>query len=766
MSLVNNSFSEITTTLVKQTNIALEAMVQMNNSLTTENADVVIQVEGLDPITGDPSIYNYTIPAYPYILDQLQRISNSVDAFVSGEGVVLLNDGTYRDVKTIPLAIPPSQITGISAPTKFYSKNNWFFENLLFPQTFIRFDLKGKIDDRSDRVEMKRVIFDNFDDTETQWFIDNFVGAKYNYSDAITFLNNNNKQYWIDDETVFLPIKTNKYTGDFLILDTQIIDTNNWYYLNTINYGLVSDTSTVKNVELKVGDQIRYKEQSLFAISEIEITEKRIRITPLVGASNPTINSSFSIYSTPFEEKWTDFGVGYNECNILFIKGINDDYNLLGDEWSQSISFYTNDLTYENSVTGYESFYLSDVVDFGKQMEGQAKEKFVPAYFGVTPDAPTISSDQFGVNQVNTQLNAALDTEAIKNTQTQIESTKSLINSLKETLSQQKAELVELTDPAARSDLQSKINNNTNELSKQSIEYQSLVRSLSTVAYENDTVIGNAKYRVRGFFDIPSAKRLTDDINERPQEIVQFETAHRYLRLDGTGNPLNTYTYNDPSTGQPVTGTFTDWVIVPGASKKKVLDSSTGNYIWVNENIQDGQEVNINQVDIPIQKGEIVQMKLRSLSEAGWPSNPLKSSWSDTVDIPFPSNIQGSDQIVNILADSATEEEAIKFNQTLESAGLITHINDSVPNPGAGDGTYFKHQSKLLEVVVSSKNINGVLLQEYSSDLQAYLDDLANLYFVTLTRPSGGSGAAQKTITLQEVLQQIVEETPTIYDNL
>ena len=189
MSLVNNSFSAITTDLVKQTNIALEAMIQMNNTLTTQNDSVVIQVEGLDPVTGDPSTYNYTIPSYPFILDQLQRISNSVDVFVAGEGVVLLNDGTYRDVKTIPLAISPSQIVEVAAPTKFYSKNNWFFESLMFPQTYIRFDLKGKIDDRSDRVEMKRVIFDNFDDVETQWFKDNFVGVQYNYSDAITVLN-------------------------------------------------------------------------------------------------------------------------------------------------------------------------------------------------------------------------------------------------------------------------------------------------------------------------------------------------------------------------------------------------------------------------------------------------------------------------------------------------------------------------------------------------------------------------------------------------
>jgi hypothetical protein len=450
----------------------------------------------------------------------------------------------------------------------------------------------------------------------------------------------------------------------------------------------------------------------------------------------------------------------------LFIKGINDDYNLLGNAWSTSIAFYTNNLTFNDNVTNYETYYFQNVVDFGKEMEGQAKEKFIPAFFGVNPTTPTITADQFGVNQINTQINAALDTESVKTTQTQIENTKSIINSLKNTIAQQKAELVELTDVAERADLQSKIDNNTSQLSKQTVEYQSLVRSLSTVAYENDAVINNPKYRVRGFFEIPAPLKLTNDPQEKPQEIIQFDIAYRYLRVDGTGNPLNTYTYNDPSTGQPITGTFTDWIITQSPIKKKVYDSSTDSYKWVNENIQDGQEVNINQVDIPITKGEQVQLKVRSISEAGWPNNPRKSAWSDPVIVQFPSNLQGSDQVVNILADAADEETTIKLDETLNSAGLITHINDSVPNPNSADGTYFKHQSRFLEFTKSVKDIDGDVTSQSSIDLQAMLDNLPSNTYVTITKPSSGATSSTPFVTgtLQKLLQAIVETTGAIYD--
>ena len=72
--------------------------------------------------------------------------------------------------------------------------------------------------------------------------------------------------------------------------------------------------------------------------------------------------------------------------------------------------------------------YFNFVVDFGKQMEGQGKERAITAFHGIIPDAPSLSIDQFQVKQINTQLNSALDTEDIKSTQAQIESTKTIIN--------------------------------------------------------------------------------------------------------------------------------------------------------------------------------------------------------------------------------------------------------------------------------------------------------------------------------------------------
>ena len=751
MSKNTNSFAETVKNLVDSTNVALESVIAVNKSLTTQEDTVTVNIQTRNELTGDSSISTYSIPSYAKVLDKINAVYNTVDVFVKGQGMILLEDGTYRQISTQPIAIPPDKILGVAKPTKFKTKSNWFFESLLFPQLAVTFDLKNKIDDASDKVAIKKVIVNNVSETDTQWFLDNIVPNDLSYYDLITLLNTNNIKYWEDDEIQTLPLYTQPYTGYFIITNVNTINNKEWFYLDDIKYAQTTDTPLIKNMQLAVGDQLRYN-NSIWKIVAIEINEKRVQITPIVGMDYPSINNQFNIYTTPFSSKLVDIPIGYNECDCVFIKGVNENFNIIGNSWSNAISFWTNDLVLENGIDNLDVYYNNFVSDFGMQLEGQAKEKFIPAYFGVTPNAPVFSSANFGVTQINSQLNAALNTDSIRNTQIQIESTKTIINSLKNTIAQQKADLVEETRPAARLDLNNKISDNIKTLSSSTVEYQSLVRALSTAAYENSAIIANPKYRIRGFFDIPKGK--SNSTNEKLQEIVQFDIAYRYIKLDGTGNSLDTFNYTDPSTGQTINGVFTDWNIVQTTSKQKVLDKTSNTYVWTNPSISDGNEVNINQVDIPIQKGEKVQIKIRSISEAGWPHNPLKSEWSSITTIDFPANLESSDQIANILTGAQSEETAIKLEETLASVGVITHLSDNIPNPNQGDGTYFKHQTSNLAFNKKHKNLEGVVDSESTVDLQSYLDNAATNIYVSVT----SNGVTYNT-TLAKIIQVLVNSS-------
>lgn len=753
-----NSFTEVVNRLINQTNIAMEAMIQLNKSTTTQDDVINISVEEENWITGDPSTVTYSIPSFNYVLNKLTALSNTLDAFIKGDGIVLLDDGSYRKISAKPVAISPARITGVETPTKFSTRNNWFFESMMYPQLIVSFNLKNKIDDHSDRVKVKRVIFNNYSEEETEWFKNNMIGVERSYYDTITFLNENDKMFWEDDEIQNLPLLTEPYSGYFLIMNKTIISGKEWYYLDTLNYGVTSDDPIVKDHQLAVDTYLRYG-NSVWKIDEINVNEKRVHLIPYIGIEHPTIGNNFEIYSTPFSTKILDVPIGYDECEVMFFKGINEDYNILGDEWSDGIAFYTNDLTINGGTSTLKSYYDEFVSDFGKQLEGQAREKYIPAYYGLVPNAPILSASNFNVVQINTQLNATLDTEDIKAQRTQIETLVSEINSLKETIAQRRAELVELTDPADRAYLSQKIQTDVVSLKTKEFQRRTLVRNLSTTAYDNSAVTTDPKYRIRGFFPIPELRGTP------PQEIIQFEIAYRYLKLDNTGNPLNTFEYTDPSSGQVIKGVFTDWIIVSSGIKQKIFDNDTQTFKWVLENIADGEIININQVDIPIQKGEKVQIKIRSISEAGWPLNPLKSEWSRPIIVDFPANLQPTNQIVNILKDATAEESTIKVNETLEAAGVTVHVDDSVPNPNSGSGTFFKHQAQHLAVDVPVKTENGDIVSQTTIDMQGFIDDFCNKTYVTLSRPAGVEGEylSQVTVTLQTLFQRIVNQDPSLY---
>jgi len=384
-----NSFSEIVNTLAEQVNIALTNVVNLNKSVTTQDDTISLSVEQINPLTGDPSTVTYSLPSYAYVTNKLNALAQTMDAFVNGEGVVLLNDGTYRKISTQPIAISPTEITGVSIPTRFTTRSNWFFESMMSPQLIVSFDLKNKIDDQSDRVVVKRIIFDNYNDEETEWFLDNIVDSERTYYETITYLNEQEKQYWEDEETQYLPLATEPYYGYFVITDKRTISGQEWYYFDTLRYGETSDEPIVKNYQLSVDDYLRYG-NSIWKIDDINISEKRVHLIPYVGTNHPTVNNRFEIYTSPYETKILQIPVGYNECNIIFLKGVNENFNILGDSWGYGIPFWTNTLIRYGQNTSLEDYYNYYVSDFGKQLEGQAKEKFIPAYFGVAPNPPQL----------------------------------------------------------------------------------------------------------------------------------------------------------------------------------------------------------------------------------------------------------------------------------------------------------------------------------------------------------------------------------------
>jgi hypothetical protein len=215
------------------------------------------------------------------------------------------------------------------------------------------------------------------------------------------------------------------------------------------------------------------------------------------------------------------------------------------------------------------------------------------------------------------------------------------------------------------------------------------------------------KFRARGFWTIPSAV-LTR--STRPQEVVQFRVQYRYVSKDGTESPVETYNVDNTQTK----AAFSNWKEFKTDARKRTYNSGTGEYTWEIEDIESAETPNINQIDIDIQPNEKIEMRVRSISEVGWPESPTESDWSDILTIEFPDDLNNVLNDNDFILKAATSEDLkIKMNQELTSKGLDDHLSDTI----VVNNLTFHHDSN--KILSGFKDENGVSL-----DLFTYLKSL------------------------------------------
>lgn len=272
---------------------------------------------------------------------------------------------------------------------------------------------------------------------------------------------------------------------------------------------------------------------------------------------------------------------------------------------------------------------------------------------------------------------------------------KSQIASLKSTIAAQKTDLQSADDLYRYNSIQQQIATNIVDLNNLQTTYSTLVDSFQTIVRENSAVTTEPKYHIRGFFPIPEYRYSDGSTGGRAEEIIGFDIAYRYIKEDGTATQLNTFSYTAED-GTEYTGTFTDWIVEQGPMKTKFRNMNTGTSEWRAENIADGTETNINQIDIAISKGEKVEIRVRSISEAGWPDNPLRSDWSNSIVMEFPDTLATGNEIAELIQKVNDDALTLTIQNTLDSIGVGTHLDDTTPNSNSVNGIYFKHMAKYI----------------------------------------------------------------------
>ena len=706
-----NTLSENMSQLTKSVNETL-SLINGYTEASSSN-DSTVEVKLADGST-------VTMPSYGNVAKRLGRVEDTMAAFVQGSGVVETDDGTFRKVQVTTVPKSPKRIESVANVTTFNADANWIFEDFMFPKCVISVDLKNQIDDNSDRVYVNRVILDYTNYDVEQYYRDNIMGTTISYASLIESLNTDGIPYTEDIEELSLPLTFEKYYGNFVIQSVKNEDGELWYYLDTINYKQVDINGNIisSSYRLSVGDYIRYND-SLFKIAKIDQASKKVTIEYSVGFESPAVGAEFSVYNEPFADKTVKIGIGIDEINIIYIKGVNENYNILSKDWSDPIMFISNELTYGNTDTTLQKFYNENVMDFGKELIARAKEGRVSAYNGERPNTPELSLDYLKVVQINTQLNATLESETYTNLVSSIYTAKSSIEDLRKSISSDKEKLIKSTDADERTKIQNNINNNTTTLSTETTKYNSLVEELNTMLNENGAIGYSPKYHVRGFFPIPEPKYSDETTKTGKQEIIGFDIMYRYVHTDETGTELSTFKYKNGDSKDETSAVFSDWCITTSQIREQIFDEDLDMYVWKDNNVSDGNEININQIDIPIRSGEKVQIKVRAISEAGYPSNPLKSEWSNIVTVGFPDNLTANDAVTATIDNAKNDLTSVVLQETMSAAGVYTHLDDS-------DDKY-KHQADRICVSYRDKNA-----QDQTKILTVSLKDFLNMMTETI----------------------------------
>jgi len=689
-----NSLSEILNTLGVQTANAQELIAKMNQALTTNSSQV--EVTQIDP-ENPTSTTTIPIPSIGYMNGRIEEIDTKFKTLINANsGVIGIKDdsGSVKrfELNDITKTISDLEKIGdasVGLPTRFKTKNNWFFESFLSPLLYVPIDVTNYVTEDISKFEVRRVILNVGENTELITYFDNNFKGKNNitYSSLLENLINSGISYFEDTNIVDLPGAINRYRGIFkvqVISEITVPETINGeilsyskikYVLDKLDFvDVTGSTPAAQRREITAGTRLITEENSEYLVESVDTKDKSVILKRVFGSDGITLFENLRIKPEIYRSPILAVNIGYNEREIIFIKPISSKMDLTVDFISNGFGIYTNELqiTLQSGQNlTLNEYYNNFVADFGLLFLSFAKEKKLPNALGFQPNSPILTSANFKVLQIDSHLTNTDSAASVKNLISQKETINSNLRELDKSIDILKKTINSSgnQNDALRLKAQSDLNNKTSARAQAFSQLSTVVKELSLNIKTTPEFSASPKYRVRGFWDIPA------DINSPYglQRVVQFKIAYRYLSLDKNVSAADPITFTDAA-GVQRTGYFSPWTEKLTKPKQKAFNQTTGLYEWSEENVADPESVNVNQLEIDIRKGESVEIKIKSLSEAGFPDNPVESNWSAPIIVDFPANIQSSEEASLIAQQAMADETRISLQEELNARGLDLHL--------------------------------------------------------------------------------------------
>lgn len=669
----------------------------------------------------------YSLPTVSYLKTQIDQANNNIQRLsdFTNKSTYLIDGNSTKKLYQIDLNKEPEQISNINNITAFTPVNNWFFENLINPLLTVQIDLSDKIDDEVTKVLCRRYVV-SFLKNESGYtvagqnslneFISKFMNRNdIQISEFLTWYNSptnlgvyggNNPNLQEYDESEFnLSYNQLEDYGIFSILKQELDELNSklWYHFNTLTYSNINGISKI----LTVGDYLilnKKNSTTKYLIHDINTAASnyRVLLERVEGLDPvPTGTNVLKYYSTVSLSKKVKVSIGFDEYNIIFLKPINGLNNVISNLWSKGCCFYTNNLTLDaDSKTDMSTYYLNTVYNYGEAVK-ELVSKTIPSTIAIKPNAPVLIDNNFKVSQINAHLTDSTDTKGLKDLQSQKTQTKSQIDQINTSLQLKNKEIQNTSYKtiAERTKAENELTNLNTQLNNATTLLNSITTQITSAT--NSTV--EPKYRVRGFWNMPLAQSIK---GYSDQEVIQFKIQYRYSSKTGTDNTTEGYTITN-NNGNNTTGYFSNWTSYTTDKRIRTYDSVSQTWIWQIEDVSSADTPNINQLDIAIQSGEKVEVRIKSISEASYPD--YESDWSNILTVTFPDELTSISTTQTILEEAKKDALISNFETTLTTKGVTQHISDQITD----NSVFYGHTDKTILSSFNDSNLNALSLFKY-----------------------------------------------------
>lgn len=675
-SSVNDLFMKILDINERSLNI-LQGLTKALVSTSDESVEIKLKNK-------DGELVSYFIPSLSYLADKTIDLKDQLDKLKNVESLKYAE----IDFSTLNIYSRPSNL--IQSPTLNNStlsiNDNDIIKNL-YDKTF-------NIDINIMETNPLSKQIDVFQITVDKKHSDKITNFRTQID--LIYKSNLQLQNWLSENKI--PFETSNITYNMNLIETHntgeyiVIDvTNEGIELNSIDNSvqtILLNNSVVRGREgrhLVVGDELVKNTNIVYKIIEVE-PDNKFKVQSVSELNRLKAADKLHFLSTILPNRKINISINPNVTTFLYFRNVSPNLSIVGDIWSPGVIVDPDliMLNEDSNKVSIREYVNKNCYDYSEFFDSIKQEMLIPFKAGIKPNTPILNSDNFKVVRINghistdnsEELNSLLkDFDFYTNRIQQLHRAKLEQENLLKTYLE-----THVPDTISQG-YEEQISDILNSIIKEETFLSEIKNKLKNLQYKIPDGINDvsAKYAVLGIWEFPQP--LTD-LKGRKQDVIQFEVEYSYLNLGKQPSCVPSIDFKLFS-NEMIKTMFNKCNIVKTETRQRVFNNDTGKWLFEFD-YSDNTTTKTNTCQIPINAYEIVMIRVRGISEAGYPNNLLYSDWSDPIYINFPEefkNIQNIEeskkQIINSTIDNNAND--IKINNLMqkikELENTISKIN-------------------------------------------------------------------------------------------